>query len=144
MNTSSPITDALPGRSCPLSYRYSPAVFNRPADLETETLYVIGGLYGNVPALDAIDALMDNEPVTPTLVFNGDFNWFNTDDKTFDAINKRVLAHRALRGNVETELAGDDGNAGCGCAYPDSVSDAEVGRSNEILRALRATAKAIG
>src|SRR5450759_2820612 len=96
MNTSSPITDALPGRSCRLSYRYSPAVFNRPADLETETLYVIGGLYGNVPALDAIDALMDNEPVTPTLVFNGDFNWFNTDDKTFDAINKRGAALKQL------------------------------------------------
>lgn len=140
MNASSPITDALPGRSCPLSYRYSPAVFNRPADLETETLYVIGGLYGNVPALDAIDALMQDEPVAPTLVFNGDFNWFNTDDKSFETINRRVLVHRALRGNVETELAGDDDNAGCGCAYPDSASDAEVGRSNAIQRALRATA----
>ena len=140
MNATPHHTDALPGRSCPLSYRYSPAVFSRLADLEAETLYVIGGLYGNVPALDAIDALMADEPIAPTLVFNGDFNWFNIDDKSFEMVNARVLAHRALRGNVETEIAGDDGNAGCGCAYPDSVSDAEVGRSNEILRALRATA----
>jgi hypothetical protein len=140
MNATPHHTDALPGRSCPLSYRYSPAVFSRPADLHAETLYVAGGLYGNVPALDAIDALMDAEPVAPTLVFNGDFNWFNGDDKSFETINRRVLAHRALRGNVETELADDDDKAGCGCAYPDSVSDAEVGRSNEILRALRATA----
>ena len=140
MNASFEITAALPGRSCPLSYRYSPAVLNRPADLETETLYVIGGLYGNVPALDAIDTLMRDEPAAPTLAFNGDFNWFNTDDKSFETINRRILVHCALRGNVETELAGNDGNAGCGCAYPDSVSNAEVGRSNEILRALRATA----
>jgi hypothetical protein len=140
MNAVPPTADAIPGRSCPLSYRYSPAVFKRPADLETETLYVAGGLYGNVPALDAIDALMAAEPVAPTLVFNGDFNWFNTDDGSFENINHRVLAHRALRGNVETELAGGDGMAGCGCAYPASVSDEEVQRSNEILRALNATA----
>jgi len=140
MNAAPHHTDALPGRFCPLSYRYSPAVFNCPAELQAETLYVVGGLYGNVPALDAIDALMDAEPVAPALVFNGDFNWFNTDDNSFETINRRVLAHCALRGNVETELAGDDDKAGCGCAYPDSVGDAEVGRSNEILRALRATA----
>ena len=140
MNAAPLHTDALPGRSCPLSYRYSPAVFSCPAELHAETLYVVGGLYGNVPALDAIDMLRDAESVVPALVFNGDFNWFNADDKSFEIINRRVLAHRALRGNVETELAGDDDNAGCGCAYPDSVSDAEVGRSNEILRALRATA----
>jgi hypothetical protein len=140
MNATAHHTDALPGRSCPLSYRYSPAVFSRPAELQAETLYVAGGLYGNVPALDAIDALVNDEPVAPTLVFNGDFNWFNTDNKSFETINRRVLDHRALRGNVETELAGDDGKAGCGCAYADSVSDAEVGRSNEILRSLRASA----
>jgi hypothetical protein len=53
-----------------------------------------------------------------------------------------VLEHVALRGNVETELAAEDGGAGCGCAYPDWVGDAEVERSNEILRRLRDTARA--
>jgi hypothetical protein len=55
-------------------------------------------------------------------------------------INKKVLRHDAIRGNVETELAAPHSDAGCGCAYPDSVSDAEVARSNEIMLRLRETA----
>jgi len=35
-----------PGRSCPRHYRYSPAVFARPADLKAQSLYIVGGLYG--------------------------------------------------------------------------------------------------
>ena len=46
-----------PGRSCPVEYRYDPASLNRPADFSADTLYVIGGLYGNRPALQAIEAL---------------------------------------------------------------------------------------
>ena len=65
-----------PGRSCPLPYRYAPSAFERAADLHAETIYVIGGLYGNVPALHAILQLAAAEPVKPTLIFNGDFNWF--------------------------------------------------------------------
>ena len=130
-----------PGRTCPLHYRYPPTVFNRNADLRAETIYVVGGLYGNVPALKAILALAANEKNTPTLVFNGDFNWFNTDAKNFVAINSAVLKHTALRGNVETELAADADDAGCGCAYPDYVDDIDVERSNEIMRALRATSR---
>ena len=130
-----------PGRSCPLGYRYSPAVFRREADLHAETIYVIGGLYGNVPALEAILELAMKETVEPTLVFNGDFNWFNVDDESFDAINRVVLQHLALRGNVETELAVDADEAGCGCAYPDYVDDADVERSNKIMRRLRTTSR---
>jgi hypothetical protein len=105
---------------------------------------VVGGLYGNPAALDALHELAAGEPGPVTLVFNGDFNWFNTDAATFAAINERVLQHgnMALRGNVETEIAGDDGAAGCGCAYPAWVSDAEVACSNDILAMLRATARA--
>jgi len=132
-----------PGRSCPVTYRYSPTVFQRPAEIEAETLYVIGGLYGNPFALDAVDELAAGEQVFPTLVFNGDFNWFNVDAEGFAQLNARVLAHVALRGNVETELATDDERAGCGCAYPEWVGDAEVARSNEIAARLRGTARAL-
>ena len=128
-----------PGRSCPLGYRYLPADFARPADISADTLYVIGGLYGNLPALDTILDMAARE--SATLVFNGDFNWFNIDDAGFCAINNEVLRHHALRGNVETELASEDDAAGCGCAYPDHVSDAEVARSNSIMTALRETAR---
>lgn len=130
-----------PGRSCPLHYRYPAAVFARAADISAETIYVIGGLYGNVPALRAILALAAAEPVLPRLIFNGDFNWFNVDAGSFSAINREVLRHVALRGNVETELGAADG-AGCGCAYPDYVDDADVERSNAIMRRLANTARA--
>jgi len=130
-----------PGRSCPLHYRYSPAELARAPDFDAETLYVIGGLYGNVPALEAVLALAAQEPAPVTLCFNGDFNWFNIDDAGFRAINSEVLRHRALRGNVETEIAGDDETAGCGCSYPDWVSAGEVERSNVIIKHLRDTAR---
>ena len=131
-----------PGRGCPLHYRYTPDSLNRKPEITADTLYVIGGLYGNRPALRAIQALAAAEPSPVTLVFNGDFNWFNIDAAGYAEINETVLAHPALRGNVETELAGDDDAAGCGCGYPDSVSDAEVTRSNTILAQLRETARA--
>ena len=131
-----------PGRNCPLHYRYAPADLARAVALETNCLYVVGGLYGNAPALDAILELAARELAPPAIVFNGDFNWFNADDAGFAAINSRVLAHTALRGNVETELASDDAAAGCGCGYPDFVSDAEVERSNRIIDRLRDTARA--
>jgi len=135
------VTAAAPGRNCPLAYRYSPAVFRRWPEIETETLYVVGGLYGNPFALEAILALAASEPEPPRLVFNGDFHWFDADPGGFARLNARVLEHTALRGNVETELATDDDAAGCGCAYPDWVGDAEVDRSNAIVARLRATAR---
>ncbi len=130
-----------PGRNCPLSYRYSPEVFRRAPEIEAGTLYVIGGLYGNRFALDAILDLAAQESPAPTLVFNGDFNWFDVDPGGFAALNARVLEHLALRGNVETELANDGDEAGCGCAYPEYVGDADVARSNAILGRLRETAR---
>ena len=124
-----------PGRTCPAHYGYSPRVFARAAELHAETLYVVGGLYGNGPALDEIERMAALE--SATLVFNGDFHWFDAEPDLFGEIDRRVRAHTALRGNVETELAQPTDEAGCGCAYPDSVSDAEVTRSNAILARLR-------
>ena len=132
---------SAPGRTCPLAYGYAPSVFRRPAEIEAETVYAIGGLYGNPFALEAILAAAAAEPVAPMLVFNGDFNWFDAAPEEFATLNACVLRHVALRGNVETELAGDDDAAGCGCAYPDWVGDAEVARSNAILGTLRETAR---
>jgi hypothetical protein len=132
--------ETRPGRICPLSYRYSPRVFDRPAEIFAETIYVIGGLYGNVEALEAIMAMAAKEPAPVALVFNGDFHWFDVADGDFRAIQEGVAPHRVIRGNVETELATDNSDAGCGCAYPADVSDAEVSRSNQILERLRATA----
>ncbi len=140
------ISSQAPGRICPPEYGYSPRVFARPAELFGDTLYVVGGLYGNVCALPAIDALVARDADSPLIVFNGDFHWFDIEPELFVQIQQRV-AHGAntiaLRGNVETEIAGSDCAAGCGCAYPESVPDDDVARSNEILARLRATARAV-
>lgn len=128
------------GRSCPVRYRYGAAAIARAPLKPTETLYVIGGLYGNLPALDAIEAMCASERGAVTLCFNGDFNWFNVDDAGFRAINARVLQHDAILGNVEAELQADADAAGCGCAYPDEVDAATVERSNRIHARLKQTA----
>lgn len=130
-----------PGRICPMHYRYPPRALAGPAKLSAETLYVVGGLYGNRPALAAIGNLWDAETGEIKVVFNGDFNWFNVDVESFEAINTVVFDHTALRGNVETELANPDAGAGCGCAYPDWVGDTQVRRSNQIMGRLRETAR---
>ena len=49
--------DNAPGRACPLSYRYGATALARCREQDADTLYVIGGLYGNRPALAAIEAL---------------------------------------------------------------------------------------
>ena len=130
-----------PGRICPVSYQYSPRVFDRAPEVVAETLYVVGGLYGNLEALHALAELASREAGPVTLAFNGDFHWFDVEPSDFAAIDAGVLAHVALRGNVETEIAGEESGSGCGCAYPVDVGDAEVSRSNEILARLRATAR---
>jgi hypothetical protein len=131
---------STPGRTCPASYRYSPRVFDRAPEIVAETLYVVGGLYGNLEALNALAELAGRERGPVTMVFNGDFHWFDVEPPDFAAIDAGVLGHAALRGNVETEVAAEESGSGCGCAYPVDVSDAEVSRSNEILARLRTTA----
>ena len=128
------------GRFCPLAYRYQPEALVGPAQLEAETLYVVGGLYGNLAALRAVLERADREPGGPaTVAFNGDFHWLDVDPQEFEAISETVMAHHATMGNVEAELASDE-DAGCGCAYPDYIGDEVVDRSNQIMTRLRATA----
>jgi hypothetical protein len=136
--------DTAPGRSCPLHYRYRPAdlAVQAPAPLRAlEVLYVVGGLYGNEAALARVLALFERERGRKALVFNGDFHWFDADPAVFARVQRAVLAHEALRGNVETELAAPPApaadDAGCGCAYPEWVGDGVVERSNRILARLR-------
>jgi len=135
-------TGAQPGRVCPLHYHYGPAALSGPADFEADTLYVAGGLYGNAYALEGLLGAVHAEAVRPALVFNGDFHWFDATPCDFAAVDRFVMDHTALRGNVETEIAGDDDTAGCGCAYPAEVGDAEVARSNRIIERLRNVARA--
>lgn len=131
---------ATAGRACPLRYRYGAAAIAAATERQAETLYLIGGLYGNLPALEAVVALTDAESGPVKLCFNGDFNWFDTDDQSFAAINRTVLRHDAILGNVEAELQPGTDDAGCGCAYPEIVPQEVVDRSNLIHARLKATA----
>jgi hypothetical protein len=127
-----------PGRVCPTDYHYAPSVLSRAPDLTADILYVVGGLYGNLAALKQIEWLAFRERQPVTIVFNGDFHWFDAEPAWFAAIEKSVSRHHAIRGNVETELARTrDIAAGCGCAYPEGVDDETVARSNAILEDLR-------
>jgi hypothetical protein len=129
------------GRSCPSAYRYRPEALAQPSPLSAGTLYVVGGLYGNLAALVAVLERAGREPGggPATIVFNGDFHWLDVDPEDFEAISETVLAHHATKGNVEAELASRE-DAGCGCAYPDYVGDDVVERSNQIITRLRGTA----
>ena len=107
------------GRSCPLAYRYRPEALAQPSQLAADTLYVVGGLYGNLAALRAVLQRAEREPGGPAaIVFNGDFHWLDVDPEDFRSISETVLAHHASTGNVEAELAADQ-DTGCGCGYPD-------------------------
>ena len=131
----------VPGRSCPLAYRYGAAALATAPAVSAETLYVVGGLYGNPFALDAVEAMAAQEKSATTICFNGDFNWFNVDEAAFSSINQRVLAHHAIAGNVEFELSSNMTDAGCGCAYPENVDHSLVERSNRIHARLKLTAQ---
>jgi len=132
-----------PGRSCPLAYRYGAASLAGPATMRSDTLWVVGGLYGNRFALERLLEHFAAERGDKALVFNGDFHWFDVDPEDFAAIERGVASHAATRGNVETELALPAADAGCGCGYPEWVGDAEVAHSNRIIERLRATAAAL-
>jgi hypothetical protein len=127
------------GRMCPHDYAYAPSAFARAPDFEAKTLYVVGGLYGNAAALATVKTMAAAEDAE--LVFNGDFHWFDAEPGWFADIERGVLRHRALRGNVETEIArAKDIGAGCGCGYPETIDDGVVRRSNQILAQLRTAA----
>ncbi|MDH4395318.1 MAG: hypothetical protein QE278_06545 [Limnobacter sp.] len=131
----------LAGRSCPIRYRYGAAkIANAPAN-NCDVLYVVGGLYGNAFALDAIEELASHEAGHVRICFNGDFNWFNKASEDFAHINQRVLKHDCVLGNVEAELGEPLDVADCGCAYPANVDQGVVDRSNFIHTELKRTAQ---
>jgi hypothetical protein len=132
-----------PSPSCPIEYQYSPRDFRREPSLQAETVYVVGGLYGNLEALHEILRMRDDEARRGTpvsLVFNGDHNWFDTDGASFREINQVALESVSIRGNVEAEIAAPS-DSGCGCNYPDYVNAEYVARSNAIMGRLQATAR---
>ena len=132
--------------SCRAADECSPAYVTHAQDLadasqdtDCDVLYVVGGLYGNVKALEALEEGMERERrhgLRIEVCFNGDFNFFNATSKTWARINHGVRAlGKATAGNVEREALNGDG--GCGCAYPDYVDGAFADRASAIVERLR-------
>lgn len=131
------------GRVCPVRYHHGPEALRAAAARAAGTAWIVGGLYGNVEAIDALCervARDERAGLDPLLVLNGDFHWFDVDPGDFRAVQDRAMDQVPLAGNVEAELGDPDETAGCGCAYPDFVDDATVARSNAIMDRLQGTA----
>lgn len=129
------------GRACPVDYRIPSDAFSKDAEIECDVLYVVGGLYGNPFAAEAVDALVAAElnvdPSAVKVVLNGDIHWFDKTAENFADIERRIANHIPLVGNVEAELRRqEDVGVGCGCAYPECTSDDSVARSNRIHKML--------
>ena len=140
---------AISTSSCRAADECSPAYVTNARDLadasqdtDCDVLYVVGGLYGNVAALDALEEGIERERrhgLAVEVCFNGDFNFFNASTDAWARINQgvRALGH-ATAGNVEREALNGDG--GCGCAYPDYVDSAFADRASAIVERLRTVA----
>jgi hypothetical protein len=107
-------------------------------------LFVIGGLYGNQMALEAVKQRISQEAGPVHVCFNGDFNFMNTDEKNWDTVNREILfanpTWQAILGNVEYEAAVAPEFSGCGCGYPSYVSEDVQKRSDLIVGQLRQVA----
>ena len=125
------------GRVCPVDYRLAPDAFAGGPEVACDVLYVVGGLYGNPFALDAVDRLVAAEQGDVRVVLNGDLHWFDKTAENFAALERRAARYTPLAGNVEAELRRQvDVGVGCGCAYPDCTGDDAVSRSNRIHKKL--------
>lgn len=134
-----------PGRTCPIDYRVDQRIYtDKTNDINADTIYVVGGLYGNHEALKEIEKMRLDEDYEPIIMFNGDIHWFDIELKDFKKIEEGINnisfdsdvnkpSHYEILGNVEAELIREsDINVGCGCSYPDCVDDGAVDRSNLI------------
>lgn len=136
-----------PGRTCPPHFRYDAGELRPAVTVEADTVYVAGGLYGNLGALDALEALAQADRASGqrvAAVLNGDFHWFDADPAWFAEVNRRCLAHTPAAGNVELELAAPSASVGCACGYPEHISEATVSRSNEIMEWLQSESSSHG
>lgn len=129
------------GRVCPVDYHIPAEAFAGAPQRTCEVLYVVGGLYGNPFALDAVKRMVAEETGEVLTVFNGDMHWFDKTADNFAALEQAVADagpnFLPLVGNVEAELRRQvDVGVGCGCAYPECTSDESVSRSNRIHKML--------
>jgi hypothetical protein len=104
-----------PGRVCPVRYRYAPDVVARSVERSAATLYVVGGLYGNLRALDAIEihaVLRRAATRHPDLLAAGMPNASGTHFGILTRIGTSPSPHAALYGVAMRGVAIDAQNTG--------------------------------
>ena len=84
----------MSGRACPLSYRMGAQALRSAPRLQCDTLFAVGGLYGNLQALQAVKRRVAEEanPERTHVVLNGDFNFFNCSPAWWHVV-KKTLRH---------------------------------------------------
>lgn len=120
------------GRNCSLDYILEKNWQNKVEVVNYDTIYVVGGLYGNYEALLEIKKMASLEKTAPLIVFNGDVHWFDVLEEDFLKVENLIRDDIKLLGNVEYELIKQNSDLGCGCNYPEDVDDGVVERSNII------------
>ena len=127
------------GRNCSLEYILRKDWTKKSKKLEEEVIYIVGGLYGNRYALEIINKMAHDE--NAKIVFNGDMHWFDIEKEDFLKIEELSKDSIKLLGNVEFELLNNTLSLGCGCNYPEDVSDGVVERSNIIHNMMKENIK---
>ena len=127
-------------RNCSLAYILNKNWTKNIVDAKSDVLYIVGGLYGNLFALNKINELAKSE--NAQIIFNGDMHWFDVKEEDFLTIEKNSEVNSTkLLGNVEYELISKDDLLGCGCNYPEDVESGVVERSNIIHKIMKENVK---
>lgn len=133
-------TPGIAGRVGADDYAINPGEWDKDPFATCDTLYCIGGLYGNIEAMKTCIEMLKDESGDVCVTLNGDYHWFDGELESFLEIERLVEPYIPMNGNVELELSRPEaGGVGCGCSYPTSMSDNFVNRSNAIYAKLRAT-----
>ena len=119
-----------------------PSVLDRPAEIAADMLYVVGGLYGNLAALDAIERLAQRASARPSPSCSTATSTGSTRNPPGSPRSIAASASVAIRGNVETEIARATTSAPAAAAPIRNTSTTipcrARTRSSTMLRAARA------
>ncbi|QCD53148.1 calcineurin phosphoesterase [Campylobacter sp. RM16192] len=103
--------------------------FNDQPELQTDELWIAGGMYGNIYAIEKLNEVA----LGKTIVYNGDLHWFDASKESFDKVEELSKDSIKLNGNVEVELKRVE-NLGCGCNYP-SYEQEVIVKNAELIHA---------
>ena len=127
-------TPGIKGRVGADDYAIDPSEWDKDPIAVCDTLYSVGGVYGNLEAMKTVREMVAAEEGEVCVVYNGDYHWFDGTAENFQEVERLLEGYIPMNGNVEFELAREqECGVGCGCSYPTSMSDAFVGRSNAIF-----------